>query len=465
MKRISIADMTLTECGSALTFKEKIEIARHLDNLNVDVIDLPELENIKTDTLLVRTISAFVRNSTLSVCTGTTVQGVENAAAALSSAKKKRLKVELPVSTVQMEYSCHMKAAKMLETAKTLFKAAKEKCGDVEFFAADATRAEAAFLSEMISAAAEEGVTTVTLCDNEAAMLPDEFGAFLSTVLKNNPVLKNMNVGVLCENRNKMAAASEVMALKAGAQEVKCCAGANAIPDIDSLCSIIKNCGERIGISCGIKDTELHRITKQISWIAGTAAGAAKIEPAKQTSEEDEPLGAEDSEETVAAAVKKLGYDLSGDDMKKVYEEFIHVAKKKSVGMKELDAVVASAAMQVPQSYKLISYVSNSGNVISASAQIKLEKDGAELFGVSLGDGPVDASFRAIEQIIGRHFELDDFRIQAVTEGRDSVGSALIRLRSGGKLYSGNGISTDIIGACVRAYINAVNKIVYEEEN
>ena len=111
----------------------------------------------------------------------------------------------------------------------------------------------------------------------------------------------------------------------------------------------------------------------------------------------------------------------------------------------------------------MISYVINNGNIISSTAQITLKKDGEETCGVSVGDGPVDAAFRAIEQIIGHHYELDDFQIQSVTEGQEAMGSALVKLRSEGKLYSGNGISTDIIGAAIRAYINAVNKIVYEE--
>ena len=109
------------------------------------------------------------------------------------------------------------------------------------------------------------------------------------------------------------------------------------------------------------------------------------------------------------------------------------------------------------------SYVINNGNIITASAHIVLLKDGKEIQGISVGDGPIDAAFLSINQIIGRHFELDDFQIQAVTEGKEAMGSALVRLRSGGKLYSGNGISTDIIGASIRAYIGAVNKIVYEE--
>ena len=166
----------------------------------------------------------------------------------------------------------------------------------------------------------------------------------------------------------------------------------------------------------------------------------------------------------VIKVVHQLGYDLSDEDNAKVYDEFKRVAAKKHfVGTRELDAIVASTAMQVPSAYKIESYVINSGNVISATANITLEKDGQKLKSVAVGDGPVDAAFLAIEQIIGHHYELDDFQIQTVTEGREAMGSALVKLRAGGKLYSGNGISTDIIGASIRAYISALNKIVYEE--
>ena len=146
-----------------------------------------------------------------------------------------------------------------------------------------------------------------------------------------------------------------------------------------------------------------------------------------------------------------------------MYEAFCRVAVKKNVTLKELEAIIASAAFQVPPAYRLVSYVINNGNLIGATAYIKLEKDGKEYEGLSAGDGPIDAALLAIEQIIGHHYELDDFQIQTVTEGREAMGSALVRLRSGGKLYSGNGISTDIIGSSIRAYMNALNKIKYEE--
>ncbi|MCR5041448.1 MAG: 2-isopropylmalate synthase, partial [Clostridia bacterium] len=128
------------------------------------------------------------------------------------------------------------------------------------------------------------------------------------------------------------------------------------------------------------------------------------------------------------------------------------------------DAIVASTALQVPPTYRIESYVINSGNVLTATANIKLNKNGEKLGSVATGDGPIDAAFMAIEQIIGHHYDMDDFSIRTVTEGAESMGSAVVKLRDGGKVYSGSGISTDIIGAAVRAYISALNKIVYEGE-
>ena len=176
-------------------------------------------------------------------------------------------------------------------------------------------------------------------------------------------------------------------------------------------------------------------------------------------------LDANDDIAAVGKAVERLGYDLSEEDLVKVYDTFSNVAEKKSVGTKELEAIIATSALQVPPSYELVSFVINSGNVISATANIHCRHNGQDLFGLAVGDGPIDAAFLAIEQITGHHYDLDDFQIQAVTEGREAMGSTLVKLRSNGKLYSGNGISTDIIGSSIRAYFNALNKISYEENH
>ena len=175
-------------------------------------------------------------------------------------------------------------------------------------------------------------------------------------------------------------------------------------------------------------------------------------------------LDSSSTQEEVSEAVKALGYDLDGDDEKKVYDAVKRLTEKKSsIGAKELEAVVASSAMQVPATYTLKSYVSTISHMVNAVSNVILEDENGTLSGVATGDGPIDSAFKAIETCIGHHYELDDFQIQAVTEGKEGLGSALVRLRSSGRLYSGNGLSTDICGASIRAYINALNKIAYEE--
>ena len=291
-------------------------------------------------------------------------------------------------------------------------------------------------------------------------MLPDEFAEFVKNIMAG---VKPVELAVSIEDKNGMAAAASILAVKAGADGVKT-AVSGGVTSLETFAGLIKNCGNTCGFSCNIKHTETGRIIKQIARItdSNTETAAPSV---RNEAENAIQLDGNDSIEAVAVAIQNLGYDLSEEDIAKVYEEFGRIAAKKRVGAKELDAIVASTALQVPPTYKLISYVINNGNIISSSAQLRLSKGDEELEGICIGDGPVDAAFRAIEQIIGRHYELDDFQIQTVTEGRDSMGSALVRLREGGKLYSGTGISTDILGASIRAYINALNKIVYEEAN
>ena len=430
MKNIKIADRTLCTEDSQFSFKEKIEVARLLERLGADTIEIHEITNFRTDALFVRTVAAFAKNSVISVCGGMTEESIENAAAALKPVNHPRIRIELPVSTVGMEYSCHKKAPKMAEFVSGLVSAAKAKCGSVEFCALDATRADAEFVFEIADAAVNAGADIITVCDSAAEMMPDVFADFVAKTAEH--INGKAEIAVMCSDKNGMAAASAILAVKNGADTVKT-AVCRDITELETFAGTIKNCGNSCGFESGIKYTELNRIVKQIMWITGKKTERPAVSPVSND-EEAVMLDRNDDKEAVTAAVKNLGYDL-----------------------------IASSAMQVPPAYKLVSYVINNGNIISATAQITLMKDGEEQKGICIGDGPIDAAFRAIEQIIGHHYELDDFQIQAVTEGKEAMGSALVKLRRDGKLYSGNGISTDIIGASVRAYINAVNKIVYEE--
>ncbi len=458
MQQIRIADTTLCREDSSFSFKEKLEIARQLDRLDVNVIELPEIRQPRTDILLIKTISSFVKNSVLSVAAGISADSVENALSALSTAAHPRVRIELPISPVGMEYTCHKKTPAMLEWIKKAVSTVKEAGVEVEFAAVDATRAEKDFLSAAIAAAVEAGASVITLCDSAAEMLPDDFAAFAEEMVQSTTV----PVGVSCDNKNGFATAAAILAVRRGVAYVKTTVGGAGVPLAD-LAALLRNCGNSYGLTSTIRYTELGRILKQIGWITDKASNEKAAVTTVGGEEDTLHLDQNDDQATVMLAVSKLGYDLSEEDAAHVYEEFLRVAAKKRVGTKDLEAIVASTALQVPATYKLQNYVINNGNVLPSTAQLVIAKGDKTMQGVCLGDGPIDAAFLAIDQIIGRHYELDDFQIQAVTEGKEAMGSALVKLRSGGKLYSGTGISTDIIGASIRAYINALNKIVYEE--
>ncbi len=456
MKRVFIADNTLCQVKN-LSFKEKIEIAKGLEKIGADIIEIPAISNVKADSLFIKTISSFVKTGIISVGAGFSIESVQNAASALKGVEKGRIRIEIPISSVGMEYTLHKKGQKLIDWIGEAVSAAKKKCKDVEFVALDATRAEDSVIEASIGAAVKAGAGTITLSDDAAEMLPDELAKFVSSATKG----AGAEVGVAISNKNGLAVAGAALSIKKGVCLIKTSAVGDGIA-IDTLSALLKNNGEKMGARTNLSYTELNRTTKLIRQIDEKSV-------ALQTSNKDGgadlsiKLDVEDDKETVMAAAAKLGYELSDEDMNHVYDEFKRVASKKpNVGAKELDAIIASTALQVPPTYKLDTYIINNGNIINSSAQVSLIKDGASIQGVSIGDGPIDAAFRAIEQIIGHHYELDDFQIHAVTEGKEAVGSAMIKLRANGKIYSGSGISTDIIGASIRAYVNAINKIVYE---
>ena len=468
MNKIRISDVTMKQTGSdiSLSFKEKIELSKLLDKLGVSVIELEPIVQPKIDALRIKSVAAAVKESILAVPVALNPESVQLTWNALKEAKKARLQVCAPVSPVQMEYLFHKKPDGMLSAIRETLLECKKYCADVEFVADDATRSDPAFLYDAVRTAIEAGAATVTVCDTAGAMLPNEFTAFIRELYANVPELKNVCLGVSCSDNLSMADSCAIAAVRYGAGEIKAAAYRLNVVSLPNVAKVLSAKGEFYNATCQVRTTVMKRITGQIAWMCQT--GRSKTSPFDNGVQEDDGsiyLTSHDDLSAVMKVASRLGYDLSEEDGVKVYEAFrVIAAKKEKVGAKELDAIVASAAMQVPPTYTLDSYVVTSGNTISATANIKLIKQGTPIAGVSLGDGPIDAAFLAIEQITGHHYELDDFQIQSVTEGREAMGQTVVKLRSEGKVYSGRGISTDIVGASILAYINALNKIVYEEE-
>lgn len=466
MKKMTISDVTMKQVaeGFSLSFKEKIELSKLLDKLSVDVIELEGISNVRVDSLLVKSVAAAVSDSVVAVPVQLSRESVQTTWNALQQATKPRLQVVAPVSAVQMEYLFHKKPDAMLTAIADTVVACREVCEDVEFVADDATRSEGEFLSKAIETAVEAGAATVTLCDTAGTMLPAGFAAFIRKIYEAVPALNTVRLGVACADTLAMADACAVASVAEGAAEVKAAAYPFDCVNLANISKLVVAKGEDLGVESGINATQLSRIIDQITWLCQSGKGKAGA-----TGETHDDSGiyltAHDDLAAVSKTVEAMGYDLSAEDLNKVYEAFLQIAaKKEQVSTKELDAIIASAAMQVPATYKLDTYVITSGNTISATAHIKLFKDGQPVEGVYIGDGSIDAAFLAIENITGCHYELDDFQLQAVTEGREAMGQTVVKLRAGGKVYSGRGISTDIVGAGIQAYLSALNKILYEEE-
>lgn len=459
MKTVIVSDLSLKQIArrseETPLFRKK-QLISSLCALGVDSIELPAIQNPKEDWIVNRIIASQAKDCRVCIPVGHTVESVRDAWACVSECVSPCLQIAYPLSTVQLEYTYHQKAAQAMVSIAELIAHAKSLCETVEFVAGDVTRADRETIEAAVKVACEQGATSFTVCDDTESVLPEELADLISFI---RPLWRG-ELFVKVSNRNLMGLASAIAAVAAGADGIKASIfGEDALP-LSGIANLYHVRGNSLGFALGLNVTSVEQTVNTL-----LRKETSTLAPALTTDQlHGIRLAAGCTLGEVADAVSALGYDLSDEDCGKVHEEIQRVnTKKEVIGERELEAIIAGAAMAVPSTYHVETYVINSGNVLSSTAQIALTRDGQQLNGVSIGDGPIDAAFHAIEQIIGHHYELEDFQIQAVTRGREALGSALVKLRSNGRLYSGNGVSTDIVGASIRAYVNALNKIVYEE--
>ena len=469
MDTIRVSDITMKQLSKrsdgSLTFKGRLEMAKLLDRLGVSVIEVEGLAGTRGDALRVKSLATAVKESVLALPVALDAEGVAAAWDALKEARHPRLQVMAPVSTVQMEYLSHKKPEAMLSCIESTVAECAKRTADVEFLAEDATRSDPAFLKSAIETAIRAGATTVTVCDASGTLLPEELSAFLRDLFEAVPALGSVTTGVAVANTMAMADACTMAAVRSGAREVKTSAVTGETASLSSVAGILSAREEIFGGKCPLHMVELRRIVSQIVWLCSTRRNkTSPFDDGVQDAAPELELGFGDGVTEIGKAARELGYDLNSEDAQAVWEAVQEVLKhKERVGARELDAIIASVALQVPPTYQVESYLINSGSNISAMAHLKISRHGQTTEGVSLGDGPIDAAFLAIEQITHHHYELDDFQIRAVTEGHEAMGETVVRLVSNGRLYSGRGISTDIVGSSIQAYVNALNKIAYEE--
>jgi len=473
MNKIIIADMSLRESeqGNAarLSFKEKLETAKLLEKLRIDVIETGPVSGAPADAAFIRTLAASLENSVVSVPVDLDKHSVDMAWETLSKGRKPRLNVVAPTSTVQMEYGRQMKAEALLKLVSEITAYCVSVCPDVEFTAVDSARSEPGFLAAVLKAAIAAGAGTITLCDSVGEQLPGELSDFLAAVYDSVPELSGVTLSLHLKDNLGLASAAALRGINAGAAQIKVssCAGSGTL-SLEQFLNVIKIRGETLGVICGVNSTALQRTSSQLAALAGvgSVSGSRSALPTGGNEKSFEASLPENASiDDLRNHIMTLGYDVTGEDLERIYSQFKDIARNKKVVDRDVEALIAETAGQAAPTYQLRNYVINSGSAITATAFVEITKDSIPKSALSAGDGPIDAAFRAAEQVFGAHFDLEEFQIQAVTGGREATGDALVKLRHAGKLYSGRGVSTDIIGASIRAYLSAVNKIENEERS
>ena len=466
MNIIHFSDCTLqkNDDSFSLSFREKLELCKHLDRLNLSAVEFQPIRRQKADSLLIKSVCSAVGDTTIVVPVLLNEESVAITWNALKAGRSVRLQVRVPVSSVQMEYLAHLKPQTLLSAVEQTLQACLRLTDHVEFVAEDATRADTDFLHQILSLVLRLRVPIVTLQDAAGSMLPEEVFNFFTSLLSSVPSLQNVTLGYDCRSALNLADACGVAAIRAGVRLIKGTMLDGDQISIAHVARVLEAKGSEFDASTNVNTAQLRRIASQIESLCKSASSPSTLQTRK-AAEQDTIFSPHDTQESIQSATAQLGYDLSQEDTDKIWSMFQSIATQKGqLTLHELDALIAAEAMQVPPAYTNVRYTVNTASSLGAMAHMRISFRGQDLESVASGDGVIDAAFHAVEQAIGRHLELDDFQIQTVTEGREAMGEALVKLRSDGRLFSGRSVSTDIVGASIMAYISALNKIVFEED-
>ncbi|WMJ76502.1 MULTISPECIES: 2-isopropylmalate synthase [unclassified Sedimentibacter] len=499
-KTVKIFDTTLRDGeqspGCSMNLKEKIEMAQQLERMNVDIIEAGFAAASPEDLRSIQEISKHIKKCTVTSLARAHKDDIDKAWESLKYAANPRIHVFLATSPIHMEYKLKMSPEKVLETSEKMVSYAKSFCDNIEFSAEDATRSDADFLAQVFDAVIKAGATTINIPDTVGYTTPDEYYDFITTIINKCPALKTVDISVHCHNDLGLAVANSIAAIKAGATQIECTvngigerAGNAALEEIVMSLNTRK---DYFGAETRIDTKQIVRSSSLLTRITGikvqpnkaiVGANAFAHESGihqhgvlnnKQTYEIMTPesigldtnklvLGKHSGRHAFSDKLTKLGYTLTKDELDIAFKKFKDLAdKKKIVYDRDIDALVSRQKVQIPKIFELVKFVINSGNAITSTATLSVRKGNDVIEEVAAGEGPIYASFKAIEKIIGKSLELADFSLNSVTEGEDALGDAVVKLKENGRVYVGRGLSTDIIEASIIAYINSLNKMVFE---
>lgn len=501
-KRVIIFDTTLRDGeqspGVSLNPQEKLEIARQLARLGVDVIEAGFPISSPGDFEAVKLIAQQVKGPVIAALARTADIDIDTAWESLKGAERPRIHTFIATSPIHMKYKLQMEPEEVLERAVAAVKRARRYVEDVEFSCEDASRTEPEFLYRVLTAVIEAGATTVNIPDTVGYAVPDEFGELIAGIRKNVPNIDKAIISVHCHDDLGLAVANSLAAIMQGALQVEC--AVNGIGEragnasLEEIVMALYTRQRYYQCMTGINYGEIYRTSKLVSTLTGMPIQPNKAIVGKNafahesgihqdgvlkeraTYEIMNPqligiyqnnivLGKHSGRHAFRERLQQMGYELTEQELEEAFARFKQMAdRKKEITSRDLEAIVSQHIRTVPEKFRLDYLHFFSGSRVLPTATVGIAVGEETFEEAAVGDGPVDAAMRAIDRIIQLDLTLHDYSLKSSTAGKDALGEVTVRVEHNGRFYIGHGVSTDVVEASVKAYIDAANRVAYDLE-
>jgi 2-isopropylmalate synthase len=499
MDKVTIFDTTLRDgeqaAGGSLNIQEKLEIARQLEKLGVDVMEAGFPVTSPGDFEAVRLIAEEIRAPVICVLTHANLEAVEQSWEAVKGAARPCIHIVLSSSDIHLFYQLKKSREEILEMSRSTVARARQLCDNVEFSAMDASRTDPEYIYRILETVIEAGATTVNVPDTVGYAMPSQFGDLIDGVFANVPNIDKAVVSVHCHNDLGLAVANSLEAVRRGARQVE--GTMNGIGEragnasLEEIVMAIKTRQDFFDVETNIDTTQIYRTSRLVSERTGFPIQANKaivganafrhssglhidgVIKMSETFEIMDPksvgipssslvLGKTSGRHAFRERLAELGYDLAEEEFNRAFAAFKELAdKKKDITDRDIESVIAEEQRTVAETYHLERVQVTSGDRGVANAAVVLTNpEGAQLADAAIGAGPVDAVCKAIDRIVAVPCQLTEFSVNSVTEGIDAIGEVLIRVEADGATYTGRGADTDILVASAKAYVNALNRLI-----
>jgi 2-isopropylmalate synthase len=499
-EKVIIFDTTLRDGeqspGASMNMQEKFRLAQQLVKLQVDVIEAGFPVASVGDFDGVKNIADNIKGVQVAGLARATQKDIDTAWEALKKGENPRIHTFLATSDIHLQHKLRMSREQMLERAVASVKHAAKYTSNVEFTAEDASRSDLDFVCRVFEAVITAGATTVNFPDTTGYALPDEFGAKIAYLMKNITNIDKAVLSVHCHNDLGLAVANSLAAIKAGARQVE--STINGIGEragntaMEEVVMALRTRADQVNVRTDIVTEHIHATSRMVSSITGimvqpnkaiVGANAFAHESGihqdgmlkdRTTYEIMNPcdigltsgnlvLGKHSGRHALKERVKSLGYDnLTDDELNRVFHRFKALADvKKEMFDEDLEAIMLDEIVRIPETYQLLSLGAMSGNKTMPTSAVKLLVEGKEVQDAGLGVGPIDSAFRTIAKLTGTTSKLLYFAVSSITGGTDAQGEVMVRVEDEGKIVIGQGADPDIITASAKAYLNALNRLVY----